>query len=166
MFTCQMWASAATSSQASVAKRRTIMSRLSHWSERSATMWGFFLPTVWERWPLSTPAMKTQHTVFSLTISWACSVDDLQKTHAFHRLQDDVPAHVKQRRLEECSNVFREEASKVNAALIGSTQLVLVEGVSKLLYLDNFNGVIPHVPQALLIFLTQSINMCMHSREK
>ncbi|KAM9362323.1 mitochondrial tRNA methylthiotransferase CDK5RAP1 [Symphorus nematophorus] len=54
-----------------------------------------------------------------------------KKTHAFHRLQDDVPAEVKQRRLEECISVFREEAAKVNAALIGSTQLVLVEGASK-----------------------------------
>ncbi|XP_037535238.1 CDK5 regulatory subunit-associated protein 1 [Nematolebias whitei] len=54
-----------------------------------------------------------------------------KKTHAFHRLQDNVPAHVKQRRLEESSSMFREEASKINAALIGSTQLVLVEGDSK-----------------------------------
>ncbi|KAA8593534.1 hypothetical protein FQN60_009650 [Etheostoma spectabile] len=54
-----------------------------------------------------------------------------KKTHAFHRLQDDVPAEVKQQRLEECIRVFREEAARVNAALIGSTQLVLVEGESK-----------------------------------
>ncbi|XP_017296633.1 CDK5 regulatory subunit-associated protein 1 [Kryptolebias marmoratus] len=54
-----------------------------------------------------------------------------KKTHAFHWLQDDVPAAVKQRRLEECINVFREEAARINAALIGSTQLVLVEGESK-----------------------------------
>ncbi|XP_035760860.1 mitochondrial tRNA methylthiotransferase CDK5RAP1-like [Neolamprologus brichardi] len=53
-----------------------------------------------------------------------------KKTHAFHRLQDDVPVEVKQRRLEECITVFREEAERVNAALIGSTQLVLVEGVN------------------------------------
>lgn len=53
-----------------------------------------------------------------------------QKTHASHRLQDDVPAEVKQQRLAECISVFREEAARVNAALIGSTQLVLVEGVS------------------------------------
>ncbi|TNM88373.1 hypothetical protein fugu_004627 [Takifugu bimaculatus] len=53
------------------------------------------------------------------------------KTQAFHRLQDDVPAEVKQRRLEECISVFREEAARVNGALIGSTQLVLVEGQSK-----------------------------------
>ncbi|XP_030585243.1 mitochondrial tRNA methylthiotransferase CDK5RAP1 [Archocentrus centrarchus] len=54
-----------------------------------------------------------------------------KKTHAFHRLQDDVPAEVKQRRLEECIAVFREEAERVNADLIGSTQLILVEGESK-----------------------------------
>uniref|UniRef100_A0A8C3G971 Mitochondrial tRNA methylthiotransferase CDK5RAP1 n=1 Tax=Cyclopterus lumpus TaxID=8103 RepID=A0A8C3G971_CYCLU len=54
-----------------------------------------------------------------------------KKTHASHRLQDDVPAEVKRRRLEECIGAFREEAARVNAALIGSTQLVLVEGESK-----------------------------------
>ncbi|KAK3512680.1 hypothetical protein QTP70_022639 [Hemibagrus guttatus] len=54
-----------------------------------------------------------------------------KKTHAYHRLQDDVPAEVKQRRLEELISVFREEASKLNTALIGSTQLILVEGESK-----------------------------------
>uniref|UniRef100_A0AAQ6A090 Mitochondrial tRNA methylthiotransferase CDK5RAP1 n=1 Tax=Amphiprion ocellaris TaxID=80972 RepID=A0AAQ6A090_AMPOC len=54
-----------------------------------------------------------------------------KKTHAFHQLQDDVPAEVKQRRLEECISVFREEAVKVNSGLIGSTQLILVEGESK-----------------------------------
>ncbi|KAM9860065.1 mitochondrial tRNA methylthiotransferase CDK5RAP1 [Aulostomus maculatus] len=54
-----------------------------------------------------------------------------KKTRAFHLLQDDVPAEVKQRRLEECIKVFRQEAARVNAALIGSKQLVLVEGESK-----------------------------------
>ncbi|XP_060925018.1 CDK5 regulatory subunit-associated protein 1 [Limanda limanda] len=54
-----------------------------------------------------------------------------KKTHAHHRLEDDVPAEVKRRRLEECIGVFREEAARVNATLIGSIQLVLVEGQSK-----------------------------------
>uniref|UniRef100_A0A3Q2QVY8 Mitochondrial tRNA methylthiotransferase CDK5RAP1 n=1 Tax=Fundulus heteroclitus TaxID=8078 RepID=A0A3Q2QVY8_FUNHE len=54
-----------------------------------------------------------------------------KKTHAFHRLQDDVAPQVKQRRLEECIGVFREEAERVNAAVVGSRQLVLVEGESK-----------------------------------
>uniref|UniRef100_A0A3B3T5D7 Mitochondrial tRNA methylthiotransferase CDK5RAP1 n=1 Tax=Paramormyrops kingsleyae TaxID=1676925 RepID=A0A3B3T5D7_9TELE len=54
-----------------------------------------------------------------------------KKTHAFHRLQDDVPVEVKQRRLEELISVFREEAVRINTSLIGSTQLILVEGESK-----------------------------------
>ncbi|KAK5913084.1 hypothetical protein CesoFtcFv8_002901 [Champsocephalus esox] len=54
-----------------------------------------------------------------------------KKTQAYHRLEDDVPAEVKQRRLQECITVFRERATRVNAALVGSKQLVLVEGESK-----------------------------------
>lgn len=41
-----------------------------------------------------------------------------------------MPAEVKQQRLQECISAFREEAARVNSALIDSTQLVLVEGVS------------------------------------
>ncbi|XP_067410055.1 mitochondrial tRNA methylthiotransferase CDK5RAP1 isoform X2 [Emydura macquarii macquarii] len=54
-----------------------------------------------------------------------------QKTRAYHRLQDDVPAEVKHRRLEELISVFREEASRANGAMLGRSQLVLVEGPSK-----------------------------------
>ncbi|KAM9296190.1 mitochondrial tRNA methylthiotransferase CDK5RAP1 [Gastrophryne carolinensis] len=54
-----------------------------------------------------------------------------KKTRAYHRLNDDVPEEVKKRRLEELIAVFREEAEKVNERAVGSTQLVLVEGVSK-----------------------------------
>nr|XP_013805831.1 PREDICTED: CDK5 regulatory subunit-associated protein 1 [Apteryx mantelli mantelli] len=54
-----------------------------------------------------------------------------QKTRAYHRLQDDVPADVKQRRLEELITVFREEAARTNRAMVGHSQLVLVEGPSK-----------------------------------
>ncbi|XP_010153676.1 PREDICTED: CDK5 regulatory subunit-associated protein 1, partial [Eurypyga helias] len=54
-----------------------------------------------------------------------------QKTRAHHRLQDDVPAGVKQRRLEELIAVFREEATRANEAMVGQPQLVLVEGPSK-----------------------------------
>ncbi|XP_069099781.1 mitochondrial tRNA methylthiotransferase CDK5RAP1 [Pleurodeles waltl] len=53
------------------------------------------------------------------------------KTRAYHRLQDDVPPKVKQRRLDELVTVFRQEASKVNMKAVGSTQLILVEGPSK-----------------------------------
>ncbi|NWX26910.1 CK5P1 protein, partial [Notiomystis cincta] len=54
-----------------------------------------------------------------------------QKTRAHHRLQDDVPADVKKRRLEQLIATFREEAARANTALVGQTQLVLVEGPSK-----------------------------------
>ncbi|XP_074868035.1 mitochondrial tRNA methylthiotransferase CDK5RAP1 [Carettochelys insculpta] len=54
-----------------------------------------------------------------------------QKTQAYHRLQDDVPAKVKHRRLEELIAVFREEAGRANGAMVGHSQLVLVEGPSK-----------------------------------
>ncbi|KAJ6655569.1 hypothetical protein lerEdw1_005040 [Lerista edwardsae] len=54
-----------------------------------------------------------------------------QKTRAFHRLQDDVPPEVKRRRLQELTSVFREEAARANAAVVGRLQVVLVEGPSK-----------------------------------
>ncbi|XP_078275450.1 mitochondrial tRNA methylthiotransferase CDK5RAP1 isoform X2 [Rhinoraja longicauda] len=54
-----------------------------------------------------------------------------KKTHASHRMEDSVPAVVKQRRLEELIAVFREEATKLNAEFIGTEQVVLVEGASK-----------------------------------
>ncbi|NWI16527.1 CK5P1 protein, partial [Crypturellus soui] len=54
-----------------------------------------------------------------------------EKTRAYHRLQDDVPADVKRRRLQELIAVFREEAARANGAAVGSSQVVLVEGPSK-----------------------------------
>ncbi|MEE6528499.1 hypothetical protein FKM82_030860, partial [Ascaphus truei] len=53
------------------------------------------------------------------------------KTRAYHRLQDDVPAEVKRRRLQELICAFREEVGAVNQSAVGSTHLVLVEGPSK-----------------------------------
>lgn len=41
-----------------------------------------------------------------------------KKTHAFHRLQDDVEPRVKQRRLEECISVFREEAKRDRKSVV------------------------------------------------
>ncbi|KAG8565460.1 hypothetical protein GDO81_012860 [Engystomops pustulosus] len=78
-----------------------------------------------------------------------------KKTRAFHRLKDDVPPEVKKRRLEELIAVFREEAEKVNQRDVGSTQLVLVEGVSKRSSLElcgrndgNTKVIFPDVPIA------------------
>ncbi|KFP31483.1 CDK5 regulatory subunit-associated protein 1, partial [Colius striatus] len=54
-----------------------------------------------------------------------------QKTRAHHRLQDDVPPETKRRRLQELIAVFREEAARANEAMVGQSQLVLVEGPSR-----------------------------------
>ena len=54
----------------------------------------------------------------------------MQKTHAHRKLVDDVPEEVKQRRLVRMAEAFREGAAKLNQNLIGTDQLVLVEGVS------------------------------------
>ena len=56
----------------------------------------------------------------------------LQKTHAHHRLTDDVAQEVKLQRHTELAQVFREEAHLLNQAQIGQLQLVLLEGVSSL----------------------------------
>ncbi|KHJ79154.1 radical SAM methylthiotransferase, MiaB/RimO family [Oesophagostomum dentatum] len=54
-----------------------------------------------------------------------------EKTRAHYRLVDDVPEDVKRRRHEELASAFREESLAIHQSLIGSEQLVLVEGPSK-----------------------------------
>ena len=54
-----------------------------------------------------------------------------EKTHAHHHYIDDVPDDVKQRRLAEIIQVFRELVKSKNEAYIGTDQLVLIEGPSK-----------------------------------
>jgi len=54
-----------------------------------------------------------------------------EKTHAHRKLVDDVPKEVKQQRLVRMADAFREGAAKLNQSLIGTDQLVLVEGVSR-----------------------------------
>ncbi|CAI5445891.1 unnamed protein product [Caenorhabditis angaria] len=53
------------------------------------------------------------------------------KTRAHHRLEDNVPEEIKHRRHSELTQVFREESLELNKKLIGTQQIVLVEGVSK-----------------------------------
>uniref|UniRef100_A0A8R1DT86 TRAM domain-containing protein n=1 Tax=Caenorhabditis japonica TaxID=281687 RepID=A0A8R1DT86_CAEJA len=53
------------------------------------------------------------------------------KTRAHHRLTDDVPEEVKNRRHQDLISVFREEALRINESLIGTKQIVLVEGKSR-----------------------------------
>ncbi|KAL5204440.1 hypothetical protein ABZP36_009311 [Zizania latifolia] len=54
-----------------------------------------------------------------------------EKTHAHRNYVDDVPDDVKQRRLAELINIFRETTAKIYDSQIGTLQLVLVEGPNK-----------------------------------
>lgn len=54
-----------------------------------------------------------------------------EKTHAHRNYVDDVPDSVKQRRLTELIETFRESTGQCYDSQIGSTQLVLVEGPNK-----------------------------------
>lgn len=56
----------------------------------------------------------------------------LKKTTAHRRYDDDVPAEVKRRRLEEMITLFRTQVEMMNKAQIGKQQLILVEGVRQL----------------------------------
>ncbi|VDO04443.1 unnamed protein product [Rodentolepis nana] len=53
------------------------------------------------------------------------------KTRAFHRLVDDIPQEIKSTRHEELKHALRTSAYQFNRGLIGTTQLALVESVSK-----------------------------------
>ena len=74
-----------------------------------------------------------------------------EKTHAHHNLVDDVPQEIKTQRVMEANLLFRKHSLKHNRSLIGTTQLVLVEGPSRRSPLDyagrndaNVKVVFPH----------------------
>ncbi|KAG6645656.1 hypothetical protein CIPAW_08G137300 [Carya illinoinensis] len=54
-----------------------------------------------------------------------------EKTHAHRNYIDDVPEKVKQRRLAELIEAFRESTGQCYESQIGTVQLVLVEGPNK-----------------------------------
>ncbi|KAK9991029.1 hypothetical protein SO802_026014 [Lithocarpus litseifolius] len=54
-----------------------------------------------------------------------------EKTHAHRNYIDDVPEEVKQRRLTELIEAFRESTGQCFDSQVGSVQLVLVEGPNK-----------------------------------
>ena len=60
-----------------------------------------------------------------------------QKTHAYHKMKDDVPEEVKQRRLREIIQLSRVGMAEMNAKQVGSHQLVLIEGVR---FICNLHG--------------------------
>lgn len=58
----------------------------------------------------------------------------LKKTTAHRRYVDDVPQEVKNRRVSAMAKVYRAGAVELNAACVGEKQLILVEGVRKLVF--------------------------------
>lgn len=54
-----------------------------------------------------------------------------EKTHAHRNYTDNIPEVVKQRRLTELIEAFRESTGQCFDSQIGSVQLVLVEGPNK-----------------------------------
>ncbi|KAJ0974158.1 hypothetical protein J5N97_016123 [Dioscorea zingiberensis] len=54
-----------------------------------------------------------------------------ERTHAHRNYVDDVPENIKQRRLTELIDVFRESTGQRYDSQVGTIQLVLVEGPNK-----------------------------------
>jgi MiaB/RimO family radical SAM methylthiotransferase len=53
------------------------------------------------------------------------------KTHAYHKMEDNVPEEVKKRRLQEVVDTFRTTVEAKSKADLGTYQLVLIEGKSR-----------------------------------
>lgn len=54
-----------------------------------------------------------------------------EKTHAYRNYTDDVPDSIKQRRLTELIEAFRESTGQCFDSQVGTVQLVLVEGPNR-----------------------------------
>lgn len=54
-----------------------------------------------------------------------------ERTHAYHKLDDDIPEEIKKRRLAEVISTFREVAHKKAEQEIGKEYEILVEGPSR-----------------------------------
>ena len=87
---------------------------------------------------------------YSFLYMFAYSMRD--KTYAHHHLTDDVPQDVKVARVDQANQLFRKHAQSANESLIGSRQLVLVQGPSRRSQADycgrndaNIQVVFPHV---------------------
>ena len=66
---------------------------------------------------------------YNIAYIFAYSMHD--KTYAHHHLNDDVPHEVKITRLIELNQLYRTRLLELNRKLIGTDQLILLEGVSK-----------------------------------
>mmetsp|Transcript_2624 Transcript_2624/g.4693 ORF Transcript_2624/g.4693 Transcript_2624/m.4693 type:complete len:181 (+) Transcript_2624:1290-1832(+) len=77
-----------------------------------------------------TDTLNVMRTVgFDKAFMFAYSQRD--KTHAARNLDDDVPQATKQRRLKEINELFYSEAKRRSSKDIGSSQVVLVDGVNE-----------------------------------
>lgn len=74
---------------------------------------------------------------YDMTYLFAYSMRD--KTHAYHKLQDNVPNEIKKLRLQKMIEVFKKGQLLRNQTEIGAYHLVLVEGLSKKVK-DKFLG--------------------------
>ncbi|UXI22198.1 alpha-B-crystallin [Sarcoptes scabiei] len=63
-------------------------------------------------------------------ISYIFAYSMRDKTYAYHHLKDDVPEEIKIKRLIELNELYRRESFRLNQAMIGQEQLILLEGVS------------------------------------
>uniref|UniRef100_A0A8C4Q322 Mitochondrial tRNA methylthiotransferase CDK5RAP1 n=1 Tax=Eptatretus burgeri TaxID=7764 RepID=A0A8C4Q322_EPTBU len=65
------------------------------------------------------------------TMAYLFSYSMRKKTHASHRLQDNVPLVTKHRRVTELTETFRSTASSLNSTVVGTTLLVLADKISR-----------------------------------
>ncbi len=81
-----------------------------------------------------------------------------EKTKAFHRLKDDVPSEIKNKRYLEMVETFRACALDLNQSKLNQTHLVLIDKVSKRSESEysgrNDNNTIVHFEKKELPFLT------------
>lgn len=80
--------------------------------------------------PYSVREVRIQYEFMRYCCPGTCYLP-LQKTTAHRRLVDHVSLATKNDRVDRLVRAFREEADRINKLLIGSTQLVLVEGVGR-----------------------------------
>ena len=74
---------------------------------------------------------------YHMAYMFAYSMRD--KTHAHRTMQDNVPPHIKQQRLQELIDTFRTTIHAKNSKLeVGKYRLVLIEGTAKRTIDDNY----------------------------
>lgn len=64
-------------------------------------------------------------------LAYLYAYSERERTLAHRKFEDDIPEEVKNRRLQEIIDIYREGSANNNLLEIGRTHLVLVEGTSK-----------------------------------